>query len=270
MGSHSNKAKSTSIFLSLEMPEESQLHDKTWMSFVANDYIWSDRQITEVKRNLVLIANTIAKYETVSILVSPDDYSEAVLLFGGSATHQFPIELVRFSTDDLWLRDTGPTFVKGSDGKKYGIDFNFNGWGGKQEHAQDAKVAGFIAKKANAVLQKANLVLEGGGFEVDGHGTAILAKSCVVNDNRNPGITLAEAEQELKALLGLRKIIWVEGIKDRDITDGHIDFYARFSKQGEVLVSRDNYQQSYDYEITRENINVLSKATDAEGNKLMW
>lgn len=81
-------------------------------------------------------------------------------------------------------------------------------------------------------------------------------------------MNLAKVEQELKALLGLRKIIWVEDIKDKDITDGQIDFYARFSKKGEVLMSKGNYRQSYDYEVTRENIDVLSKATDADGNKL--
>ena len=50
----------TSVLLS--MPEESEPHERTWMSFVANDYIWSKRQIPEVKRNLALIATTIAKY----------------------------------------------------------------------------------------------------------------------------------------------------------------------------------------------------------------
>lgn len=36
-------------------------------------------------------------------------------------------------------------------------------------------------------------------------------------------------------LLGLEKIIWLPGIKGKDITDGHTDFYARFVKPGVVL-----------------------------------
>ena len=43
---------------------------------------------------------------------------------------------------------------------------------------------------------------------------------------------------------------------------------ARFSKPGEVIVSRDNYRKSFDYEVTRNNIKELEKATDADGNKL--
>ena len=95
-----------------------------------------------------------------------------------------------------------------------------------------------------------------------------MTKSCIINDNRNPCISQEDIEQELEALLGLRKIIWLEGIKGKDITDGHTDFYARFIKPGEVMVSRDNYEESFDYDITRDNIEVLKNSVDADGNKL--
>ena len=253
---------------SLMMQEESELHERTWMSFVANDYIWSKKQIPEVKRNLAYIARTIAKYEPVSMLVSPKDYNEAVSLLEGLNIHNYPIKLIQFTTDDLWLRDTGSTFVRGSDGKKYGINFNFNGWGEKQEHFFDSKVANFITKSTDAIVKTTDLTLEGGCFEIDGHGTAILTKSRIINNNRNPNISQTDIEKELKTLLGLKKIIWLEGVKDKDITDGHTDFYARFSKKGVVIVSRDNYRESYDYNVTRQNIEILEKATDVDGNKL--
>ena len=250
------------------MPEESSNHKKTWMSFVANDYIWSKKQIPEVKKNLILIAKTISKYEPVSMLVNPYDYQEASLLLGNTNLLNYPIELIPFEIDDLWLRDTAPIFVTGSDGKQYGIDFNFNAWGEKQEYTRDAKVAKFIIKKSNVNFKKTNLVIEGGGFEVDGHGTAILTKSCVLNDNRNPHLDMKEIEAELKTLLGIRKIIWLNGIKGKDITDAHTDFYVRFIKKGQVIVHRDNDKYSYDYQVTRENIKILQNSVDAEGNQL--
>lgn len=252
----------------MAMPEEGDPHERTWMSFVANDYVWSKRQIPEVKKNLVLIAKTIAKYEPVSMLVSPDDYDEAVSLIGQPDAESYSIDLIKFKTDDLWLRDTGPTFVKGSDGRKYGINFNFNGWGEKQEYELDAHVADFITKQAKSLIKTSHLTLEGGCFEIDGKGTAIMTKSCIINSNRNPGVSQKAIEDELKQLLGLRKIIWLEGIKGKDITDGHTDFYARFTKPAEVVVSRDNYPQSFDYEVTRKNIEVLQNSTDADGNRL--
>jgi agmatine deiminase len=250
------------------MPDENEPHERTWMSFIASYDIWEERQVPEVQRNLATIAETIAKYEPVSMLVRKQDINIAVKLLGGLNHHPYPIELVEFNMNDLWMRDTGPTFVVNGKGQKSAIDFNFNGWGEDQEYKLDAKVADFVAKKAGVNTINTSLVLEGGCFEVDGHGTAIMTESCILNDNRNPGKSKIEIEHELKALLGLNKIIWLKGIKGKDITDGHTDFYARFVKPGIVVVSRDSDKSSYDYRITRENIDILKSSTDANGNFL--
>lgn len=45
-----------------------------------------------------------------------------------------------------------------------------------------------------------------------------------MNKNRNPGVSREQCEEELGRLLGLKKIIWLPGIKGKDITDGHTDF----------------------------------------------
>jgi len=95
-----------------------------------------------------------------------------------------------------------------------------------------------------------------------------MTESCIINDNRNPGRDKQEIETELKKLLGLDKIIWLKGIKGKDITDGHTDFYARFAKPGVVIVSRDTDEDSYDYDITRENIKILQSSMDAKSNPL--
>ncbi len=250
--------KSTQWF----MPEESELHKRTWMSFIASYDIWEERQVKEVQRNLALIAKTIAKYEPVSILVRIEDYNIVLGLLEGLDTHNYPIELIEFKMNDLWIRDTGPAFVINKKGQKAAVNFNFNGWGEDQDYQFDAKVADFLAKQAGVNSIHSNLILEGGCFELDGQGTAIMTKSCILNENRNPNKGKMEIENELKELLGLDKIIWLKGIKGRDITDGHTDFYARFAKPGVVIVSRDTSKSSYDYKITRENIEILKSATD--------
>lgn len=263
-----NQMLDPSALPSFTMPEESEPHERTWMAFVANEAIYYRRQLPEIKQNLTLIAKTIAQYEPVSMLVSPQDYDEAVTLLDGLSNHAYPITLHDFTVDDLWLRDTGPSFVKDAQNKKLAVNFNFNGWGNKQRHTRDAQVASFIAETAGSAEFISNLVLEGGCFELDGHGTAIMTKSCIINDNRNPDYTFSEIETELKALLGLRKIIWLDGIAGKDITDGHTDFYARFTSQANVLVSRETYEDSFDYQVTRDNIRALQSATDADGNPL--
>ncbi len=250
------------------MPDEGEIHERTWMAFIASYEIWEERQVPEVRRNLATIARTIAKYEPVTMLVSKEDHDIAVELLGELEKHNYPIELITFKMNDLWMRDTGPTFVVNNNGEKAAVNFNFNGWGEDQAYEYDAKVADFVATNSGVKSILSTLTLEGGCFEVDGIGTAIMTESCIINDNRNPGKSKTEIENELKGLLGLKKIIWLKGIKGKDITDGHTDFYARFVKPGVVMVNRDTDKSSYDYKITRENIEILKSSRDVEGNTL--
>lgn len=244
------------------MPDEAEPHKRTWMAFGASKKIWGSKLLPEVQRNLATIARTIAKYEPVSMLVRERDYALAKKLVGSS------VELIVSPLDDLWMRDTGPVFVMTEQGKKAGIDFNFNGWGRKQAFGRDAKVARFVSERARVDVVSTELVLEGGGIEVDGHGTAIITESCVLNPNRNPGVTKEECEVELKALLGLENIIWLPGIKGKDITDGHTDFYARFAGPGVVVAGFDPDPESFDHAVTKKHLEILRAVNDANGRKL--
>jgi agmatine deiminase len=208
------------------MPDETDRHLCTWMAFSASADIWGREYVSGVQDNLATIARTIAQYEPVKMLVRPEEYDIALAKCGSD------VELIVSSFDDLWMRDTGPVFVVNDEGEKAAIDFNFNGWGNKQYHDRDVEVAAFVAQEAGVQLINTDIVCEGGGIEVDGMGTAIITESCIINNNRNPGWTKADCEAELKALLGLRKIIWLPGISGYDITDGHTDFYARFASPG--------------------------------------
>jgi agmatine deiminase len=140
--------------------------------------------------------------------------------------------------------------------------------GKKQDFDFDAEVAAFVARRAGVRHIRADLVLEGGGIEVDGHGTAIITESCVLNDNRNPGVNKTQCERELKRLLGLEKIIWLPGIKGKDITDGHTDFYARFVRPGVVVAGYEPDTKSFDHEVTKRHLEILRMTTDVEGRKL--
>jgi agmatine deiminase len=244
------------------MPDEGDPHQRTWMAFGASGKIWGKKLLPEVQRNLATIALTIAKYEPVSLLVRHADLPLAQRLMGSN------VELILCPLDDLWIRDTGPVFVVTENGEKAAVDFNFNGWGEKQDCDFDAEVATFIAQRASVRRIQTDLVLEGGGIEVDGHGTAIITESCVLNENRNPGVSKAQCERELKRILGLEKIIWLPGIKGKDITDGHTDFYARFARPGVVVAGYDPDPKSFDHAVTQRHLNILRKATDVKGREL--
>lgn len=140
--------------------------------------------------------------------------------------------------------------------------------GKKQSHNSDKTVAAQILSHVNIARVNSSLTLEGGGIEVDGLGTAIITESCVLNDNRNPSVTKAACEAELKRCLGIRKVIWLPGIKDKDITDGHTDFYARFVSEGVVVAAYDSDPESYDHAITKRHLEILKTATDVKGNPI--
>ncbi len=244
------------------MPDEGAPHSATWMAFGASADIWEPHLLPVVQGNLALIAKSIAAFEPLNMLVREEDYDLASRLCGPT------VNLLVQPIDDLWIRDTGPVFVHNSRCELSGAGFNFNGWGDKQEHTQDAEVAEFVCEHAKAEFIRSSLILEGGGIEVDGEGTAIITESCVLNANRNPGVSKAECERELKRLLGVEKIIWLPGIAGKDITDGHTDFYARFAHPGTVVAGLELDSSSFDYAVTRRHLEILRAATDAKGRRL--
>lgn len=243
------------------MPDEAAPHQCTWMAFGAREEIWDDL-IDDVRRNLATVALAISKHEPVKMLVRPNERRLAARLCGDQVT------LIDAELDDLWIRDTGPSFVLNGKGGLGAVDLNFNGWGEKQDYDDDATVAELVAEQAQAEHLPTELVGEGGGIEVDGAGTAIVTESCFVNNNRNPDFEKLEIESEMKKLFGLTKIIWLPGVRARDITDGHTDFYARFARPGVVVAGLEMDRQSFDYDVTRKHLGILKAATDARGQKL--
>ncbi|HCF30717.1 MAG TPA: agmatine deiminase [Cyanobacteria bacterium UBA11049] len=244
------------------MPDEAALHKRTWMAFGANAEIWGEDYLIGVQENIAQIARTIARYEPVVMLVRPEERSLAEQLCGSN------VQFLATSLDDVWVRDTGAVFLTKSQRRLAGIDFNFNGWGGKQDHTNDKEVAQRLLEFADAEGITTSIVAEGGAIEVDGQGTAIITESCILNDNRNPGLTKEECDRLLKSLLGVQKIIWLPGIQGKDITDGHTDFYARFARPSVVVVGLEPDPNSFDYNVTREHLKILKTATDAQGREL--
>ncbi len=244
------------------MPDEGAPHDRTWMAFAAREDIWGPELAPAVKRNLAAIAVAVAAVEPVSMLVPAEDMDLARRLIGTA-----DVGLVTCDLDDLWVRDTGPVFVRAVAGAA-GVDFNFNGWGRRQRHRRDREVAGIVTREAGVESLRTDLVLEGGALEVDGEGTAIITESCVLNDNRNRGWSKADVEAELGRLLGVTTVIWLPGIAGMDITDGHTDFYARFASPGVVVAGLETDETSFDYDVTRVHLDILRAATDSAGRRL--
>lgn len=246
------------------MPLESEPHQRTFMQWPALKSIYgSQDDLDAVREKIALIANTISRFEPVVLLVRPDQVEGVSQWLNGQ------IEIWPMRVQDLWCRDSGPSFVRNEAGKLAVSELGFNGWGGKQPHADDAEIAKQVAGKLDLPVFENGIRGEGGGVEVDGAGTVLAHASCWVNPNRNSG-SREDVERLLLEALGAEKVIWAPGVVGADITDFHIDALARYVKPGQVLIQLPNRVTAGDPWSTAAyyTYETLKHATDAQGNKL--
>ncbi|TJZ50362.1 agmatine deiminase family protein [Streptomyces piniterrae] len=241
---------------------EWESHARTFMAWPASERIWGDL-LPGVRRDIAGLARAIAEYEPVVLLAGPGQEAAARRACGAD------VEVAPIAVDDLWARDTVPMFVEDG-GRVRGVDFNFNGWGGKQEHRNDAQVGRKALAEYGISRDRTWVVAEGGAFETDGQGTLMATESSLVNKNRNPGKSRQQIEDELKKALGVRKVIWFAGVRGEDITDAHVDCLARFAAPGVVLLDKafpggpeDSWSRA-----AAQARRVLEGSTDARGKAL--
>lgn len=257
------------------MPAEWEPHSQCWMGWPERPDNWRDDAL-HAQRVFAKVATAISKFEPVTVCASAAQWE--------NARSQLPenIRVIEMSMNDSWFRDTGPTIVvnksSASSGaqapKVAGIDWNFNSWGGVddgcyRDWSLDLQVARKILSTERLPRFPHSMVLEGGSIHVDGEGTCLTTEECLLNKNRNPHLNKGQIENELKAYLGVMKIIWLpRGLFGDDDTNGHIDNMCCFSKPGVVLLSWTDDETDPQYERSVEALTILSDATDARGRKL--
>ena len=247
--------------LGLTMPAEWEPHAGCWLAWPQRRALWGE-YFEAARADYLRVATTIARFEPVTMIAHPDAADEARLRCGPS------IKVVPVPIDDSWLRDSAPTFVVDRSGGRAAAAFTFNAWGAKfHPHDQDAAVGERIAALAGVPAHRSKLVVEGGGFLSDGEGTLITAETCVLNPNRNPGWTKAEAEAELRAMLGVHKVIWLPGDATETGTDGHVDGYVAYVRPATILLEVVADPADPRHAIMAENRKVLESETDARGRR---
>jgi agmatine deiminase len=214
------------------MPPEWAPHERTLMAWPCRRELWGDR-LQSAKAEYAACANAIAAFEPVTMVCAdPDDAAEARAALTEAA------EVIELPIDDSWLRDNGPVFVTGSDSRRAAVHFRFNAWGEKFEGwDRDAAVGARLAAHVGARVYAAPIVLEGGAIAIDGTGTLVTTEQCLLNPNRNPGVPRDEIEHQLRAYLGVERIVWLGNglVEDRD-TDGHVDLIAAFAGPSRLML----------------------------------
>lgn len=214
------------------VPAEEAPHQRTFMQWPVSHAVYRDRVFLEaVQATIADIANTIAAFEPVTMLAAAEYHRAARRVLSEGVT------LWDVPTEDLWCRDAGPIFAHDGAGGLLVAHIQFNGWGEKQVHRHDSRIAGRVAERLGLPLVPSGLRGEGGGVEQDGHGLLMAHESSWVTPNRNPGLARREVEDALRAAYGAERMVWAPGLEGQDITDYHIDSLARFTGPGRVLMS---------------------------------
>jgi len=210
-----------------------------------------------------------------------------------------PLENIAFypiSNETIWLRDTGPTFVKTKNGSKRLVQFQFNEWGySDPEQATtrpDYDIPFKIAQTLNLPLNCVNYISEGGNRETNGKGVLLAVSE--VEARRNPEATLKQLEFAYQYTLGIKKTIWLPSGLSEDAMatqkvfidqisgrilftpftpGGHIDEFCRFADEHTILLAEviKTPRPLHSLEIENEKVlercyQILLHSTDCDGN----
>lgn len=256
------------------MPAEWGKHEGTWLQWPHEDQ-WPGYQM-KLEHIWLWMVSYLHNHENVHICVQDErrrDHIIKQLQFFNIGLRNIDFHII--PTNDVWARDNGPTFVVKR--KKLGIvNWNFNGWGGRYEHNLDNEVPKRIQTELDVPIFSPDLTAEGGNIEVNGRGTLMATKSAVLNDNRNPGISIEKIEDVFRQYLGVNHFIWLTGLKTdnpaeigwADDTDAHIDTVARFVNPNTVVYSWTDDETDPCYPMLKRNYEELKKATIEDGSKL--
>jgi agmatine deiminase len=217
--------------MSDRQPPEWAEHEWVWIGFPSHPDLWED-DLEPARLEVAAFARAVhaaGAGEEVRLVAADPASARAAAEMAPFAT------VVQEPFGDIWLRDTGPIFLS-SGPQRRPVSFRFNGWGGKYELEGDDSIGLRLAEGSGVEARRGDWVLEGGAIDVDGTGLAVTTEQCLLNPNRNCGMTRDAVEARLRGDLGIERLLWLgEGLLN-DHTDGHVDNLARFVAEGTLAI----------------------------------
>jgi agmatine deiminase len=255
--------------LGYRMPAEWARHRGTWLSWPHREESWPGK-FEPVPGVFAEIVRHLAPHEEVHINVRDLAFEQDVrtvleaarVAIGNVFFHHNP-------TNDAWCRDHGPCFIQRQGphgGEEAIVDWGYNAWGGKYPPFDDDDVIPTrVAGELGLPVFHPGIVMEGGSLDINGRGTLLTTESCLLNPNRNPGLSREEIEQYLRDYLGVTNILWLGDGIEGDDTDGHVDDLTRFVDERTVVTVVEKDPADPNFRPLRENLERLRGMTDQDG-----
>jgi agmatine deiminase len=213
-------------------PPEWAKHEFVWIGFPSHADLWVE-DLEPAQEEVAAFARAVhadGAGEQVRLVAADPEAVERARALAGPG-----IEVVQEAFGDIWLRDTGPIILKNG-ARRSAASFGFNGWGGKYDLEGDDMIGLRLANTADMEAARHDWILEGGAIDVDGTGLVVTTEQCLLNPNRNPGLTRDQIEARLRDDLGLDRILWLGDGLLNDHTDGHVDNLARFVGENRLAI----------------------------------
>jgi agmatine deiminase len=237
------------------MPAEWSPHAATWIAWPHNAEDWPGK-FQPIPWVYAEIVRHLSQVEDVHILVN-DEAAEkrARRILLRAHANLARLHFHPWPTDRVWLRDSGPIFVKkiadGSiknpEGQLAITNWKFNAWAKYDNYHRDDQIPDHVAHLYNMPQFQPHIgdhrvVLEGGSIDTNGAGLLLTTEECLLSkiQERNPGLgteseTRAKLEQTFHDYLGIEKVLWLHKGCAGDDTHGHIDDIARFASENKIL-----------------------------------
>lgn len=267
MNPNLSSTNATPAALGFQMPAEWAPHEATWLTWPRPEGISFPDGYDTVPQIWARLSSLLSEGELVRINVFSAEHELAIrsALEKAKAPLGSRVHLHLFPSYEPWCRDHGPIFVR-NDKELAIVDWQYNAWGDKYPpYDLDDEVPRHVAELLGLRLFRPPMILEGGSIEVNGAGTLLTTEACLLNKNRNPGLTKEQIEGYMCDYLGVQQILWLGDGIEGDDTDGHIDDLARFVDEQTIVTIVEEDPKDSNFALLQENLNRLKSMRNLQG-----
>lgn len=268
---------------SYTIPSEFEEQEYIWLTWVESGFLGGE----PFKVTAMSAMKEITPYVKVRLYYGPQmGYDSAQLksrIYESLIANNIDTSRITLFYNEVYcgaIQDSGPVFLRNTEGRFAIADFNF-----LHPDNRTASIDKNVAAHFNLPVISSTMISEGGAWQTNGRGTMLLVES--VELDRNKSMTKKQIEEEYKRVLGVTKFIWLKkGAKEEEWgklengkygigTSGHVDEFCRFVNDSTVLLAAVAPADTIGNEISKEtyrrmeeNYKILLQSTDQDGKPL--
>ncbi len=268
----SAEATGTAREAGFRMPAEWAPHEATWIAWPHNATDWPGR-FQPIPWVYADIVRALARVEQVHILVQDAEAEQrATITLRRTGANLANVHFHQWPTNRVWTRDSGPIFVRNTEGDLAITDWHFNAWAKYDDWQLDDALPARAAEllelpSRQPMLNGRRIVLEGGSIDTNGVGVLLTTEECLLSNvqARNPGLTREQLQQVFAEYLGIDQVIWLNRGIAGDDTHGHVDDISRFVGERTIVTAVEPDTTDENHEPLAENLERLHAARDRDG-----